>query len=133
MMKIKIMISKWFNNKWIMDSKIIKIQIIISTKLQEESRTSNIIYKIFNSILLFSQMLQVFLRFTRMTMTRMLFTDKKNKTIIKMLSKMSRIITIKSKFRVNNIKLVTISIKCKRMNKFWNNNALIRIFLLWLH
>jgi hypothetical protein len=68
-----------------------------------------------------------------MTMTRMLFTDKKNKTIIKMLSKMSRIITIKSKFKVNNIKLATISIKCKRMNKFWNNNALIKIFLLWLH
>ena len=133
MMKIKIMISKWFNNKWIMDSKIIKIQIIISTKLEEGSRTSNIIYKIFNSILLFFQTLQVFLRFTQMTMTRMLFTDKKNKTIIKMLSKMSRIITIKSKFKVNNIKLATISIKCKWMNKFWNNNALIKIFLLWLH
>lgn len=133
MMKIKIMINKSFNNKWIMDSKIIKIQITISTKLQEESRTSNIIYKIFNSTLLFSQMLQVFLRFTRMTMTRMLFTDKKNKAIIKMLSKMSRIMTIKSKFRVNNIKLVAISIKCKQMNKFWNNNALTRIFLLWLH
>jgi hypothetical protein len=101
--------------------------------LEEGSRTSNIIYKIFNSILLFSQMLQVFLRFTRMTMTRMLFTDKKNKIIIKMLSKMSRIITIKSKFKVNNIKLATISIKCKWMNKFWNNNALIKIFLLWLH